>query len=85
MAATLVTGATGLVGSHVARHLVERGDDVRVTVRQGSLLDNLEGLGVRVVPCDVLDRRAVRRARDYAAPWSPVEGGHSVSGFPISH
>jgi dihydroflavonol-4-reductase len=62
MAATLVTGATGLVGSHVARHLVERGDDVRVTVRQGSLLDNLQGLGVRVVSCDMLDRRAVRRA-----------------------
>ena len=62
MAATLVTGATGLVGSRVARLLAERGDDVRATVRQGSLLDNLDGLDVDVVTCDVLDRRAVRRA-----------------------
>src|SRR5436190_1207695 len=33
---TLVTGATGLVGSHVARLLVERGDRVRVTTRPRS-------------------------------------------------
>jgi dihydroflavonol-4-reductase len=59
---TLVTGATGLVGSHVARQLVERGDDVRVTVRPRSRLQNLEALAVERVQCDVLDRRAVRRA-----------------------
>jgi dihydroflavonol-4-reductase len=57
-----VTGATGLVGSHVARLLVERGDRVRVTVRERSRLDNLEGLDVETVSGDVLDRRAVRRA-----------------------
>jgi len=31
---TLVTGATGLVGSHVTRLLVARGDAVRVLVRE---------------------------------------------------
>jgi dihydroflavonol-4-reductase len=62
MAVTLVTGGTGLVGSHVVRALVERGDDVRVAVRDGSLLDNLAGLDVELVTADVLDRRAVRRA-----------------------
>jgi dihydroflavonol-4-reductase len=59
---TLLTGATGLIGSHVARALVARGDDLRVTVRQSSRMENLADLDVDVVRCDVLDRRAVRRA-----------------------
>jgi dihydroflavonol-4-reductase len=58
----LVTGATGLVGSHVTRLLVERGDDVRITVRDRSKLDNVADLDAERVTCDVLDRRAVRRA-----------------------
>ena len=62
MAKTLVTGATGLVGSHVARALVERGDDVRVTVRDGTNLDAIADLDVEVVTADVLDRRQMRRA-----------------------
>jgi dihydroflavonol-4-reductase len=59
---TLVTGATGLVGSHVARALVERGDDVRVTVRERSPRGAIGGLDVETVTADVLDRRQVRRA-----------------------
>jgi dihydroflavonol-4-reductase len=59
---TLVTGATGLVGSHVAQALVERGDRVRVTVRGTSRRDNLAGLDAEQVVCDLLDRRAIRRA-----------------------
>ena len=62
MGVTLVTGASGLVGSHIARQLVQRGDQVRVTTRPRSRLGNLTGLDVEHVECDVLDRRAVRRA-----------------------
>jgi dihydroflavonol-4-reductase len=62
MPTTLVTGATGFVGSHVARALVARGDDVRVTVRATSNLDALAGLDVRTTIADLTDRRAVRRA-----------------------
>ncbi len=62
MGKTLVTGATGLIGSHVVKALLARGDDVRATVRARSRLDNLAGLELETVTCDVLDRRAVRRA-----------------------
>jgi dihydroflavonol-4-reductase len=59
---TLVTGATGLLGSHVTRKLVERGDDVRALVRARSPVDALDGLDVEFVRGDILDRRSVRRA-----------------------
>jgi dihydroflavonol-4-reductase len=62
MARTLVTGATGFIGSHVARLLVRRGDEVVVTVRPGSRADALDGLDVRQVTADILDRRSIRRA-----------------------
>jgi dihydroflavonol-4-reductase len=58
---TLLTGATGFIGSHLARALVERGDELRVTVRERSPLDVLEGLACEQRRCDVRDRRAVRR------------------------
>jgi dihydroflavonol-4-reductase len=58
----LLTGATGLIGSHVARLVVQRGDDVRVTVRESSNLYALAGLEVETVRADILDRRAIRRA-----------------------
>jgi len=59
---TLVTGGTGMLGSHVVRALLMRGDTVRVTVRPTSQLDNLAGLDVEQLECDILDRRQVRRA-----------------------
>jgi dihydroflavonol-4-reductase len=64
MAKTLVTGGTGLIGSHVVRALVGRGDDVRVALRPSSRMDNLADLHLELeeAELDVLDRRAVRRA-----------------------
>ena len=62
MALALVTGATGFVGAHVARALVERGDDVRVTFRDPSRLGRLGGLEVETMRADVLDRASMRRA-----------------------
>jgi dihydroflavonol-4-reductase len=59
---TLVTGATGFIGSAVARCLAERGDELVVTVREGSNAENLRDLDAKEVKCDLLDRRAVRRA-----------------------
>jgi dihydroflavonol-4-reductase len=59
---TLLTGGAGLVGSHVARLLVERGDDVRLTVRANTRLANLEGLEAERLVVDIHDRTALRRA-----------------------
>jgi dihydroflavonol-4-reductase len=62
LARVLVTGATGFIGSHVARLLVERGDDVRLAVQDRSPAAAIADLDCERVTCDVLDRRAVRRA-----------------------
>lgn len=62
MAYTLVTGATGFIGSHVTRLLVARGDEVRATIRPESDLGPLADLALSTVTADVCDRRAVRRA-----------------------
>jgi dihydroflavonol-4-reductase len=62
MSTTLVTGATGLIGSHVARALVARGDRVRVTVPAHAALDAIDDLDVEVVATDATDRRGMRRA-----------------------
>jgi GDP-4-dehydro-6-deoxy-D-mannose reductase len=60
----LITGLTGFVGSHLADHLVARGDvDVYGTYRWRSRMDNVEHLRgrVKLVECDLRDAGAVRR------------------------
>jgi dihydroflavonol-4-reductase len=59
---TLVTGATGFVGSQVARQLLARGEPVRVLVRKASDTRALDGLDVDLVRGDLRDASAVRAA-----------------------
>ena len=59
---TLVTGATGFLGSHVARALVERGEEIRVLVRASSDVRALEGLNAERVQGDLRDRASLERA-----------------------
>jgi len=59
---TLVTGATGFLGSHVARALAGRGEDVRVLVRPSSDLRALEGFEAERFLGDLRDRASLERA-----------------------
>jgi len=58
----LVTGASGFVGSAVARKLAERGLSVRALVRQGSPRQHLAGLDIEFVTGDLRDAESVRAA-----------------------
>jgi dihydroflavonol-4-reductase len=59
---TLVTGATGFVGSAVARRLVEAGYGVRVLVRSEARLTNVEDLPVEVAIGDLRDKASLAGA-----------------------
>ncbi len=59
---TLVTGATGFLGSHVARQLVAAGHSVRVLVRSTSNLQALDGLNAERVVGDLQDVMSLDRA-----------------------
>ena len=64
MGKTLVTGAGGFLGSHLARALAGRGDELRVLARRRSSLESLDGIDYERCSGDVTDRRAVRRAME---------------------
>jgi dihydroflavonol-4-reductase len=57
-----VTGATGFLGSHVARVLAEQGADLRLLVRASSDLRNIEGLNADRVIGDLRDGPSISKA-----------------------
>ena len=83
-----VTGATGFIGSHVARHLVSEGCEVIALVRRGADRRRLADLAGRLhtVEGDLADGTGLRSIVAAAAPdvclhlaWSPVSGRHMHS------
>ena len=59
---TLVTGAAGFLGSHVARQLVARGDEVRVLMRPSSSNRAISDLSLEYVTGDLRDLASLERA-----------------------
>lgn len=60
--ATIVTGATGFIGSHITRKLVEKGEEVKVLVRKTSNTSNIDDLEIEKVYGDVLDLDSLKSA-----------------------
>src|SRR5205807_3179293 len=58
----LVTGASGFLGSHVARQLVARREDVRVMLRPSSTNRAIADLSLEYVTGDLRDPASVARA-----------------------
>jgi dihydroflavonol-4-reductase len=58
----LLTGATGFVGSAIARALVAAGYPVRALVRAGAVRNNLAGVSLETFDGDICDEAALARA-----------------------
>lgn len=57
-----ITGATGFLGSHVARVLADQGAELRLLVRSTSNQKNLEGLKAEIAIGDLRDPASLERA-----------------------
>ena len=57
-----VTGATGFLGSHVARVLADHGAELRLLVRPTSNLKNLQGLKAETATGDLRDAASLEKA-----------------------
>lgn len=62
MGKVLVTGASGFIGSRIVRQLCERGDDVKVLLREGSSTAAIGALPVEICRGDITVGHTVFRA-----------------------
>jgi len=70
-----VTGATGFIGGHVARHLITAGHTVIAPVRTPAKAQDLVDLGVNVVKGDVTDKESM------PASMAGVDGVFHIAGW----
>jgi len=70
-----VTGATGFVGGHVVRQLVEAGHQVTAVVRNPAKAQDLVDAGIAVYQGDVTDKESMR------APMQGSDGVFHIAGW----
>lgn len=75
----LVTGASGFLGSHLARRLAEEGQEVVGLVRVSSQTSHLKN--IRLVEGDILDQASLDRAIDGMEGCEAVFHAAAVLGF----
>lgn len=95
MSTYLITGATGFVGSHLADAAAARGFAVRALARPTADLTHLKSLDAEIIPGDLSDPDAVRRAVQGAdvvvhsaakvGDWGPVEDYRAVNVEGLRH
>ena len=78
MAPTLVTGGTGFLGSHLVRQQAQRGDELRLLIREGRDASHLDGIKFERAEGDVTDRESVRAAMDGVEKLFHVAGKTSM-------
>ncbi|WP_421841772.1 NAD-dependent epimerase/dehydratase family protein [Mycobacterium sp.] len=59
---TVIFGATGFIGSHVAEQLIQAGHVVTAVIRQGSRTEFLHQIGANVTAVDFTDDTAIQAA-----------------------
>lgn len=70
-----ITGATGFVGGHVARQLLDDGHDVVALARSPAKATDLEAAGAAVVEGDITDAESMRE------PMTGVDGVFHIAGW----
>jgi nucleoside-diphosphate-sugar epimerase len=59
---TLITGATGFIGGHLAKTLHEQGREIKCLIRKTSRVNFLESMGAELVCGDLNDTNSLRKA-----------------------
>src|SRR5215813_6094490 len=70
-----LTGATGFIGAHVARQLVQAGHQVVAVVRNPDRAQDLADLGIAIHKGDVTDKQSMRD------PIDGVDGVFHIAGW----
>jgi nucleoside-diphosphate-sugar epimerase len=96
MSATiLVTGATGMVGSAVARRAAERGYHVQALVRRDSNRRTLDGVPIEFIegdlsepdslPAALADAQIVIHTAAHVGDWGPAEKYRAINVIALEH